>query len=242
MKRAATPLLAFALCTAAPGSLQAQSVDEMIARNLAARGGADRLRALQTQRLVGRISFGSDPAMPLVVEIKRPGRMRREIVVEQQTIVRVTDGHAGWALNPLAGDSVPRPLTADELSNMAGGADLEGPLLDYINKGNLIELIGKQTVEGKAAWKLKVTLPGGETRYHYLDLESWLDVKWEGSARNGGRPQILETYFRDYRPVNGVMIPWHIDSNTPGTAHSQKIVFDSVAVDQPIDDARFAVP
>lgn len=242
MRLAATPVLAFALCTAASGTLPAQSVDEMIARNLAARGGADRLRAMQTQRLVGRISFGSDPAMPLVVEIKRPGRMRREIVVDQQTIVRVTDGGVGWALNPLAGDSAPRPLTADELSNMAGGADLEGPLLDYIAKGNLIELVGKETVEGRAAWELKVTLPGGETRYGYLDPESWLEIKWKGSVRNGGRPQVLETYFRDYRPVNGVMISWHIDSRTPGTAHAQKIVFDSVAVDQPIDDARFAEP
>jgi len=242
MRPAAAWALVFVLSAAVSGALPAQTVDEIIARNLAARGGAERLRAMQTQRLVGRISFGSDPAMPFVVEIKRPGRIRNEIVVDQKTIIRVTDGNTGWALNPLAADSVPRPLTSDELKNMAGGADLEGPLLDYVAKGNLIELIGKDAVEGRPAWKLKVTLPGGEVRYDYIDAESWLEIKWEGSVRNGGRPQGVQSRFSDYRAVNGVMISCVIDSNTPGTAYSQKTVFDSVTVDEPIDDARFVRP
>ena len=242
MRLATRTIPALVLSAAVSGVLPAQTVDGIIARNLAARGGADRLRAMQTQRLVGHISFGSDTAMPFVVEIKRPGRLRNEIVVDQQTIIRAIEGDAGWAFNPLAGDSGPRPLTADELRNMADDADLEGPLLDYIAKGNLIELMGKDPVEGRPAWKLKVTLRSGDVQYDYLDAESWLEVKWEGSVRNAGRPQAIETIFRDYRPVNGVMVPWLMDSSTPGTAYTQRIVFDSVAVDQPIDDARFAEP
>jgi hypothetical protein len=242
MTRVIATALVVGLSVLTFGALRAQTVDEIIARNLAARGGAERLRAIQTQRLVGRISFGADPAMPIMVEIKRPGRMRNEIVVDQKAIVRVTDGNSGWALNPLAGDSAPRPLTADELGNMAGGADLEGPLLDYVAKGNLIELIGKDSVEGRPAWKLKVTLPSGEVRYDYVDAESWLETKREGSIRNAGKPQDVESYFSDYRPVNGVMISWLIASSTPGTAYTHRIVFDSVAVDQAIDDTRFSLP
>jgi hypothetical protein len=242
MRLAQRAIAALALSATVAGALSAQTVDEIIAKNLAARGGANRLRAMQTQRLVGHISFGSDTAMPFVVEIKRPGRLRNEIVVDQKTIVRAIDGDAGWAFNPLAGDSGPRPLTADELRNMADDADLEGPLLDYIAKGNLIELVGRVPVEGRPAWKLKVTLPGGDVQYDYLDAESWLEVKWEGSVRNAGRPQAIQTMFRDYRPVNGVMVPWLMDSSTPGTSYTQRIVFDSVAVDQPIDDARFVAP
>jgi outer membrane lipoprotein-sorting protein len=242
MTRAIPTALVAGLALLMSGTLPAQTVDEIIARNLAARGGADRLRAIQTQRLVGRISFGDDPAMPFVVEIKRPGRIRNEILVDQQAIVRVIDGNSGWALNPLAGDSAPRPLTADELENLSGGADLEGPLLDYVAKGNLIELIGKDSVEGRPAWKLKVTRPGGEVRYDYVDAESWLETKRETTIRNAGKPQNVESYYRDYRPVNGVMISWLIASSTPGTAYTHKIVFDSVTVDQTIDDARFGLP
>jgi hypothetical protein len=240
--RLANPALAMFLCTAVSGALPAQTVDEVIARNLAARGGVERVRSIQTQRLVGSIRFGSDPAMPFVVEIKRPGRLRNEIVLDQRTIIRAIDGSVGWALNPLTGDSTPRSLTSDEVRNMAGGADFEGPLLDHVAKGNLIELAGRQVVDGRPAWKLKVTLPGGEVRYTYVDADSWLEVKSEGSVLNGGKPQAVESYFRDYRPVNGVMIAWVIDSGTPGTAFTQQIAFDSVTVDQPIDDARFVRP
>jgi hypothetical protein len=228
--------------TLAAASTRAQTVDQIIARNLAARGGVERLHAMQTQRLVGRIAFGSDSAMPFVTEIKRPGKMRNEIVMQGKTVVQTTGGASGWTVNPLSGSSEARPLSQDELRNMAGGADLEGPLLNYAVKGNRVELIGRVQVEGKDAWKLRVTLADGDVRYDYVDAESYLETKWEGTVRNNGREIGVESWFRDYRPVNGVMISWLIDSDTPGTAYTQKIVFDSVTVDQPIDDTRFGRP
>ena len=234
-------LLAAGLALAVAAS-HAQTVDEIVARNLAARGGVQRLHAMQTQRLIGRIAFGADSAMPFVVEIKRPGKMRNEILMQGQIVIQTTGGASGWTVNPLSGSSGVRPLSPDELHNMAGGADIEGPLVDYASKGNRVELMGKVQVEGKDAWKLRVTLADGDVRYDYVDAESYLETKWEGTVRNNGREIGVESWFRDYRPVNGVMISWLIDSDTPGTAYTQKIVFDSVTVDQPIDDTRFDRP
>lgn len=222
--------------------LRAQTVEEIVARNIAARGGAERLHAVQTQRLVGQIAFGGDPGGRFVVELKRPGKMRNELAVQGQTIIQATDGAKGWVVNPLSGNSEAQPLSKEVLHNLAGGADFEGPLLDHGRKGNTLELLGKVEVEGRAAWKLKVTLPDSTVRYDYIDAESYLEDKWEGTLRNNGREFEVETFFHDYRPVDGVMISFLLNSDTPGTSATQRIVFDSAAVNLPIADNRFERP
>ncbi len=238
--------LALALLLAIAGGrwagLDAQTVPEIVERNLAARGGIERLRHEQTQRLVGHITFGDDPASTLLVEQKRPGMMRTEIGMQGQTIIQVTDGHAGWLVNPFGGSAEPKPLGPDELHNLAGGADFEGPLVDYAAKGNRLELVGRDTVDGAEAWKLRVTLGNGDVRYDYVDVATGLECKWTGTILNNGKPVGVESWFRDWRRVNGVMVSWRIDSDTPGTPYVQKIVFDSVSVDQPIEDQRFGKP
>lgn len=102
--------------------------------------------------------------------------------------------------------------------------------------------MAKTELETRDAWKLKVTLADGDVRYDYIDTSTYLECKWEGTIHNNGREIAVESWFRDYRPVNGIMVSWLIDSDTPGTSYTQKIVFDSVTVDQPIDDARFSRP
>lgn len=240
--RTVPPLLTAALGLAVAGALRAQSAADIVAHNLGARGGVERLRAEQTQRMSGTIAFGTDPAGPFVVELKRPGKMRNELTFNGQTVIRVTDGTGGWALNSLDDSAGPRPLSPEELRNLGGGADFEGPLVDYVEKGNAVELVGRDSVEGRAAWKLRVTLKNGDVRYDYIDAETWLERKWEGTIRVVGNTVAVESFFHDWRPVNGVMVAWQIDSDTPGTPYTQKIVFDSVQVDIPIDDSRFGKP
>ncbi|HTS87623.1 MAG TPA: hypothetical protein VMG41_03960 [Gemmatimonadales bacterium] len=240
MKQWLAGLCLSAVALAAP--LGAQTAEDIISRNIAARGGAVRLRALQTERLAGHISFGTRPAEPFLVEIKRPGMIRNQIGPEGSAIIQVSNGQAGWALVPGRDSGQPRQLDADQLRNMAGGADLEGPLLDHEKKGNTVELLGKVEVRGRPAWKLRVVEADGEVRLDYVDAESFLEDKWEGTIRVDGRDQAVETYFSDYRPVGGVMVSFRLDSGSPGTPTTQKLVFDSAAVDIPIADGRFERP
>jgi hypothetical protein len=220
-------------------TLQAQSVDEIIAKALAARGGIEKIKAVQSERLTGRISLGPDAEGPFLVEIKRGGKIRQEITLNGKRIVRATDGASGWATT---GSDPAVDLTAGDVRNMQGGADLEGPLMDYKAKGNRVEYSGKEQVNLKDAYKLTVSLKDGEVRTEYIDCESNLGVKWAGKIKVNGNDVDVESLFQDYRKVDGVMIAFLIDSETIGTPNRQKITFDKVEVNPPLDDGLFTKP
>jgi hypothetical protein len=114
--------------------------------------------------------------------------------------------------------------------------------VDYTAKGNKIELLGKDKVEGKDAYKLKVTLKDGQVRYDYIDAVSYLEVKWQGSILNQGKELGVETFFRDYRKVGGLMFSFLLDSGTPGASSTQQIVLEKVELNLLEDDARFGRP
>jgi hypothetical protein len=223
-------------------ALLAQTVDEIVAKALAARGGIPAIKAIETERLVGHISFGQNPPGAFIVEIKRPGKMREEIGLGAKTLVQTTDGSSGWKLMTADGIGDAVALTAGEVRNMAGGADIDGPLLNYKTKGNRIELIATEKVGDKTAYKLKVTDKTGDVRYDYIDSDSFLEIKWEGQAENAGEKNTFASYFSDYRRVKGVMFAFSITSGTAQHPGGQKIVFDKIETNVPLDDALFGKP
>jgi len=220
----------------------AQTVDEIIAKSISARGGSEKIKAVQSQRLTGSISFGPDAEGVLIAEMKRPGKMREQFTMGGKTMIRTTDGVSGWVVNPFAGKDVPQPLSADEMRTMSQKADFDRPLIDYKAKGNHIELLGKEKVDATDAYKLKVTLKDGQVRYDYIDSITYQEIKWEGKIVADGREIEATSYFRDYRNVEGVMYPFLIESETSGSATKQKIIFQKVEINPPIDDSRFGEP
>ena len=219
-----------------------QSVDEIVSKSLVASGKTAHVKAIQTVRLSGLIIFGKNEPSTFLVEMKRPGKMRNEIGVKNKTTILVTDGHNCWNVDSVYGDGTLQALSAERLKNMAGGADFEGPLMDWKAKGNKIEFIGTEKINGRDAFKLRVTLKDGEIRHDYIDCVSYLETKWEGHVSSDGKAFGVESYFRDYRDEGGVMFASEIVSDTPGKSYDQKIVFDKIEVNGPIDDARFGKP
>src|SRR5260370_35057198 len=146
--------LCIALLFLLPAAAAAQTADEILAKVLAARGGVDKLRAINSERVSGQISFG-DVTGPFVVEPKRRLELHMQLTMQNQTMVRVYDGKQGWANNPFAGTVDPEAMSGDELKKITDEADFDGPLLDYKSKGNQIELVGKDKVDDKDVWRLK---------------------------------------------------------------------------------------
>ncbi len=232
----AMPLILVAVAVA-----QTPSVEEIVARNIAARGGVEKIRAVESQRLIGTISFSPESEGAFLVEIRRPAKMRSEITIHGKRMVQVTDGKAGWVINPLAGQNDATPLDEAGLKNMHGGATaIDGPLLDYKARGNTVELIGKAEVQGKCAYKLHVMEASGIERNEFVDCESYLEVKWEGNLDAKGQVGV-ESFFSDYRPVHGVMFAFAIDSDSLGS-FQQKIRFNRIEVNTLHDDSRFGKP
>ncbi len=225
-----------------PAAASAQTADEIIAKVFAARGGLDKLRAINSERVSGQISFG-DVSGPFVVELKRPLKMHMLLTVQNQTMVRVYDGKsAGWANNPFAGKVNPDPMTQDELKNITEESDFDGPLVDYKQKGNQIELAGKDKVKDKDVWRLKLTTKNGEVRYYLFDADSFLLLKWEGKRKYEGQEFPVESYFSAYREVGGLKFACEIDSGSSAADVTQKIKIDKIELNPEINEAEFAKP
>jgi outer membrane lipoprotein-sorting protein len=236
--------LGYVLLAAALASCsRAQSADELVAKVLAARGGPEKLRAIQSQRVSGKISFGPSAEGPFMVQFERPLKMHMEITVGGQTLVRVYDGKsAGWIINPFAPDKGVHPMDDVDLRTITDEADFDGPLLDYPSKGNKVEFAGKDEVDGKPVVKLKLTSKTGDVRTYIFDASTYLLVKWEGQRPIENQQVPIETVFSDYRDVHGVKFAFEIDSSSPGSNAQQKITIEKIEINPQLDPALFAKP
>lgn len=214
-----------------------QSVDDIVAKAIKARGGMDRIKHEQTQRLTGKISLPAGSG-PLLVEMKRPNMMREQVTLDGKSQIRTTNGEVGWGVGPLRQVTVPEKVNAQELHNLANSADFEGPLVHYKEKGNHIELAGMENVGDRKAYKLVIAMKNGENRADFIDAKSYLELKWQGRVGDS----VFESYFHDYRKVKGLMFAFEIDSGMLGQPANQKIVFDKIEVNPKLDDARFGKP
>jgi hypothetical protein len=221
----------------------AQTVDELVARNVTARGGAAAWRAVTSLELSGRMDVGQGMAVPYVLEQKRPGKMRLEFVFDGETVVQTYDGKAGWKLRPFLGRDDAEPMTEEELRVAADTSDLYGLLFDYAARGHAVELLGREVVQGKDTFKLKVTLPGGTVRWVYLDADSGLEVKVEALRRLRKHDRVVETFYYDWQATGGLLIARRQETRTEGEKGSpHPFTVQSVRVNPPLADTRFGMP
>ncbi len=247
------PALAFALLFSLAGAANAQvatppaqapTADEIVAKTIAAQH-LDKLKSVQTRRITATLSImpiGVEG--PLVIENKRPMKVRSTVTVMGKDNVQAYDGETGWAQMPAEERPDPQPATADELKDLHQQADIDGELLDYKSKGNSVELAGKDAVQGTDCWKLKVTLKDGDVQYQYIDAATYLPVKIEMTRTINGVPVKADIAVGDYKDESGVLMP-HTNETTldmQGRIVKQKITVQKVEVNVPIDDARFKMP
>jgi hypothetical protein len=228
---------------ACPVKAAAQNADEIVAKVLAARGGLEKAKAVQTERITGTIYFNAELYGPFLAEFKRPGKMHNEVTIQNKTVVRSFNGKdAGWVTNPFVGKDTPEAMSADEVKDAVNEADFDGPLVDAKAKGNTIELAGTEKVEGRDAYMLKVTHKDGQVSSYSFDTKTFLLVKWSGADVVNGEAVTRETFFHDYRDVEGLKFAFELVSNTPGTEVTQRIVVDKIELDPQIDEGHFGKP
>ncbi len=226
-----------------PAIASAQSADEIVSKVLAARGGLAKIKAVHSQRISGTINFGPGAEGPFVVELERPGKMHIEVTIQGQTLVRSYDGKSsGWIINPFAETKGVQAMSAEDISNISDESDFDGPLVDYKEKGNQIEFGGKEDLDGKPAYRLKLTSKKGEKRSYLFDAATYRLLRWEGSRKAGDKEVPWESLFSEYREVDGLQFAFEIDSDAPGTEQAQKIVAEKIEIDPQIDESRFAKP
>jgi outer membrane lipoprotein-sorting protein len=236
-------LAAIGSAGAAPANM---SAEQIIERNIAARGGLAAWHDAKTLVVAGEIDAGGKPnhALPYILKEKRPHMSRLEIVFKDQTSTQVFDGVQGWKVRPfLNRNEVEAYTPAETKAATAAEQDLDGPLMDRAAKGTQVVLAGTDVIEGHPAYKLLLTLKSGAKRNLWIDAKSFLELKMDGEPRKlDGKMHNVALYFRDYKTEHGLNVPHTQETTVEGYKQTYKITITRVGVNEAIDDALFQKP
>lgn len=238
MRRALT--LTLSLISLFCAQAAAQTVDEVIKKNIDAQGGVEKLKAVKSAKVTGKI-IQQGLEIPIIIQQKRPNMVRVDVTFQGKTQTGAYDGETGWKTNPFQGSPDPEKIAGDELKELQEQSDMDGPLVDYKAKGHTVELIGKEDLEGTPAYKLKLTLKNGDVRNIYIDADNWLTLKVNLKRKTPGGEMEADQYVGNYKKVNGIMVPFSIETKIAGQTVNQ-IVFDKMEMDVPIEDSVFKMP
>jgi hypothetical protein len=224
----------------------AETVDEIVAKNVKARGGLDKLKGVSSMKVTGKLVMaGGAMEIPFTRVSKRPDDMRMDFTFQGISGTQAFDGKTAWQIMPFqTGKKDPEQSNAEQTKLIEEQADFDGPLEDWKTKGHQLELVGTESVDGADAWKLKLTRKNGNVDYMYLDKETGLEVKTESKRTINGTEVESEAKMSDYKEVDGITIPFTISSGVKGgpEQQQQKVVMDKIELNVPVADSSFVMP
>jgi hypothetical protein len=219
------------------------TVDQLVAKNIEAKGGATALRDLKTLRLTGKLLVQGGQIQLTFMQIKkRPDEVRTEASLQGMTQIEAYDGKDGWKVSPFFGRKDPERMSADDVKALVEDAEMDGPLVDWQAKGNAVEYLGTEDVDGTPAHKLKVTRKNGDVSFVYLDPDHFLEIRVLTQRVRHGAYEQVETDLGDYEKAGGVFVPTSIEFGRKGAPDKQRIIIDKVEANAPVDDAIFHFP
>ena len=226
----------------APGCARQPTVGTLLDGYVRARGGLERFEGIQTLRMTAKASAGPDRKARVMREIKHPGLIRTEFTFQGITSIYACDGEQGWYVAPLSGVIDPEVMSKEGTQRAIEQAAIGGPLVEWQAKGHTVDLLGKETIDGRDVFKLKVTLTSGTVRYEFLDAESLLLKRTVSSRNYHDRTIEVETTYSDFRAVDGVVFPHLITIGAKGQPLVLEVVVETIELNPPLDDSRFTVP
>jgi hypothetical protein len=219
------------------------TVDELVAKNIEAKGGAGAVRGLGTLRISGKMLVNEGQIQLAFMQVKkRPDDVRTEASLQGMTQIEAYDGKEGWKVSPFFGRRDPERMSADDVKALVEDAEMDGPLVDWQAKGNKIEYLGTEDVDGTPAHKLKVTRKNGDVSFVYLDPDHFLEIRVITQRTRHGAYEELETDLGDYEKAGGVFVPTSIEFGRKGAPDKQRIIIDKVEANVPVDDTIFHFP
>ena len=214
------------------------SVDDVVAKNLAAKGGAEKLRNVTSVRTTGRVK-GARGVATMTMWTRRPNSMRQEVIADGRTSITGFDGTTLWVINPLAGPDA-RELTGPAANRAREQADdFDSVLLDYKDKGYKVDLV--PSLESGAGPRLRVTKKNGRVQLIYLDPATFLEQRITTEFDQAGVNTTVETELTNYKPVDGMMVPFTVRQSVNGHVQAE-VTYEQVQFNLPLADDLFKVP
>jgi hypothetical protein len=243
MEDAMRLILAAILVLTGPRAL-AYTADQLALKNVAAKGGIEKLHAIDSLRFSGKLLINGDSMkLDYVALIHRPHSVRYEAKLQGLTQVQAYDGAQAWQINPFDGRREPEKLSTDDAKAMGeDAADFTGVLVDYKAKGYILDYLGTEDVDGTEAHKLRVTRPNGDIAYVYLDPDFFLEIRTISRRMEHGVPKEWVTDYGDYEKVAGAYFAFAQTSYLKGSKERQKLQFDRAEPNAAKDEALFHFP
>jgi hypothetical protein len=220
------------------------TVDELVAKNIEAKGGATALHDLQSLRLTGKllVQEGGEIELGYLEIKKRPDEVRTEASLQGMTQIQAYDGKEGWKVSPFFGRKDPERMSADDVKALIEDSEIDGALVDWQTKGSTVEYLGTEDVDGTPAHKLKVVRKNGDVSFVFLDPDHFLEIRVLTQRMRHGAHEEVETDLGDYEKAGGVFVPTSVEVGRKGAPDKQRIIVDKVEANVPVDDTIFHFP
>lgn len=218
------------------------TLDEIVAKNIEARGGEAAFKKIQTLKADVSMSMAqAGMEMNMAITMKRPQKVHVVIEVMGAKIVQAYDGKSGWSINPMMGSDKPQQMSEEELKDVRENANMDGDFIDYKAKGTKLDYLGTADVDGTTAYKIKVTKKDGTEKMVYVDAISFLEIKEERSTNMGGQAFDAEFVYGDYRAVDGIQFPMLLETRVQGQT-VMSMTWTKVETNVKVDDSLFVMP
>jgi outer membrane lipoprotein-sorting protein len=239
MKKLLNVIVCIAMACAA---VHAQNVDEIIAKYHENMGGLNKLKALHSLKLMGKMPTPMGE-LSMVIYKKSPNLTRTEIDFQGQKIIQAYDGETAWTINPMMGSNEPQKIDGEMAKSIIDQAEFEDPFIEYAAKGHEVTLEGTETLDGVECYKIKLVMnkkneKDDVTQVYYIDKEYFLPVLVKSWAKD----MEIDTYMSDYKEVEGgLVMAYKMEVKMMGQP-GQTISIDSVDVDKEMNDELFKFP
>jgi len=220
----------------------AQTADEIIAKYVKTVGGMEKLQAVKTVRVTSKFTGGGGFEAVIVSENKRPNKSRENFSLQGMTGVSAFDGVNGWKIQPWQGKKDAESMSEDELKVVIDNSGFDDSLINYKERGNKVEYVGMDTVDGTDVYKLKVTLPSGTIKHYFMDTDYYVPIKIETKTTIRGAEFESETILGDYKEVGGIYYAHSFESGAKGSPNKATVTVEKIEINAPIDDSRFMKP
>jgi outer membrane lipoprotein-sorting protein len=202
--------------------------------------GQEKLKTINSMKTTGK-SIAQGMEFDFVIMTQRPDKFRLEVDIQGAMMIQAFDGEKGWLVAPWSGSTDPIEISGAQLKSLKLQADMDGMLFNYDAKGLTTELTGKESMEGTEVFKIKQTDKDGDVYYQYLDAEAFVLLKTSAKVKMGESEIESETFYSNYKEIEGMVMAYSFESKTNGQTVSQ-INMEKVELNPVIDPAIFAMP
>ncbi|RKU10451.1 hypothetical protein C6501_13940 [Candidatus Poribacteria bacterium] len=215
---------------------------EIVVAAVEAHGGLEKLKAVKNV-VADMQTTTHTPMGPMDLQVALyqvyPEKMRQNIVTPQGEISVVFDGEAAFVMSVAGMQPLPPEMTTS-LTDAAFRDTV--PLLVHLSQNDVpVQYAGTEEVDGKPTSALLVKQPSGEIVKIFISEETHYIIKLAFRETEQGATMDKETFFSDFREVEGVQFAFHVRQNVNGELYTDNRV-SNIKLNTELDESLFEVP